>query len=77
VISSIDIPQDILDDNTVILYYDIGSSMITIHEEISKKNPIEINTIISDVDNAANEFNKLIRTHKDTKTTTQLINNLE
>jgi hypothetical protein len=77
VIPSVDIPQDILGDNTVILYYNIGSSMITIHEEISKRNPIEINTIISDVDNAAIQFNELIQTHKDTKTIVQVINGLE
>ena len=39
-VPSIDIPQDILDDNTIILYYKIGSSLITIHREISKRYPI-------------------------------------
>ena len=54
-----EIPQDILVGNTIILFYDVGSSMIIIHEEITENNPTEINTIFTDVELAFINFNEL------------------
>ncbi len=56
---SYEIPQDILIGNTLILFYEAGSSMISIHEEITRKNPTEINTIPHDVNLAFEHFNEI------------------
>jgi hypothetical protein len=56
-----EIPQDVLIGNTIILLYKNNSSMIIIHEEITKENPTEINTISNDVKFAYKSFNKIIR----------------
>jgi hypothetical protein len=54
-----EIPQDVLVGNSIILFYTVGSSMIIIHEEITKKNPTEINTIPVDVDFAFQNFKEI------------------
>ncbi len=53
------ISQDILIGNTIILFYKVGSSMIIIPEEITKRNPTEINMISDDVELAFNYFEEL------------------
>ena len=63
-VPSDEIPQDILIGNTVILLYKNSSSMIIIHEEITKKNPTEINTISYDVQLAYKSFNEIVEKYK-------------
>jgi hypothetical protein len=63
-----EIPQDVLIGNTLILLYKTGSSMINIHEEISKQNPTEINTIVHDVNHALKSFNDLMDTFRENST---------
>ncbi len=60
-VPSDEIPQDVLIGNTVILLYKISSSIIIIHEEITKENPTEINTISDDVQLAYKSFNKIMK----------------
>ncbi|MHA2296788.1 MAG: hypothetical protein ACXAEU_13010 [Candidatus Hodarchaeales archaeon] len=59
------IPQDVLIDNTILLFYKVGASMIVIHEEITKENPVEINTIADDVSHASETFNAIIEKYSD------------
>ena len=69
-----EIPQDILIGNTLILFYDVGSSMVSIHEEITKKNPTEINTIPFDVNFAFKRFTEIkTENSSTTKTIASLI----
>jgi hypothetical protein len=69
------IPQDVLIGNILILFYQAGSSMIIIHEEITKRNPTEINTIPHDVDLAFNSFNNLKKDNpENTKSIISFIN---
>ena len=63
-VRSDEIPQDILIGNTVILLYEIGSSLIIIHEEITKENPTEINTISNDVELVYKSFNEIKNSNK-------------
>ena len=75
-ISSDEIPQDILVGNTIILFYKAGASMIIIHEEITKNNPTEINTIFTDVELAFQYFNKItIENYKKSTNIMSLIRN--
>ena len=63
-ISRDEIPQDILIDNTILLIFDVGSSMITIHDEITKNSPTEINMIKTDVDYALKNVNEILNNIK-------------
>ncbi len=75
-IPSDEIPQDILVGNLIILFYKIGASMIIIHEEITKNNPTEINTIFTDVELAFQYFNEItIENHKKITNIMSLIRN--
>ena len=70
-----EIPQDVLIGNTIILLYKNNSSMIIIHEEITKENPTEINTISNDVQFAQKSFNKIMKKYvKETESIKDLIN---
>ena len=62
-IPSESIPQDVLIDNTILLFYKVGASKIIIHEEISKENPVEINTIVDEVSYASATFFAIIDKH--------------
>jgi len=59
-IPSENIPQDVLVDNTILLFYKVGASKIIIHEEITKVSPVEINTIADEVFHAFETFIAII-----------------
>jgi hypothetical protein len=69
-----EIPQDVLIGNTIILLYKNNSSMIIIHEEITKENPTEINAISGDVQFAYKSFNEIMKKYiKDTESIKHLV----
>jgi hypothetical protein len=59
------IPQDVLIDNTVLLFYKVGASKIVIHEEITKENPVEISTIVDEVSHAFEMFSEIIEKYSE------------
>ncbi|MFW9903197.1 MAG: hypothetical protein ACFFFH_02610 [Candidatus Thorarchaeota archaeon] len=60
-----EIPQDVLIDNTILLFYKVGASKIIIHEEITKENPVEINTIADVVLHAFETFIAITEKYSD------------
>jgi hypothetical protein len=64
----------VLIGNTIILLYKNNSSMIIIHEEITKENPTEINAISGDVQFAYKSFNEIMKKYiKDTESIKNLV----